>query len=76
MKLATLKQIGNSVGPIFDKTTLELVHADKDTVFEVKIEDGCIVYRPLSGTEMKKLVQKSRDKTNQKYAKLFQKLAK
>lgn len=43
-----LTRNGNSLAVILDKILLEMVGADKDTVFEVSVRGGAIVLRPVN----------------------------
>lgn len=77
-----LSKHGNSLAILLDKPILELLDADENTQFKIKIEAGKIILEPvcqesefLTISENKKL-QKKYEELMKKYDAVFKKLAK
>ncbi len=76
MKTAALRKIGNSQGIILDKTLLDLVGADSDSiVFQVKVNDGEISLRPLSRKDQKALIREASELVSNEQQPILKKLA-
>ena len=59
----TLQKIGNSQGLIIDKAILELLDAKKGTKFEIKLQNGGILLKPLLMEKIYKRVSKKHRKS-------------
>ncbi len=71
-----LSVIGNSLGIIIDRPILELLHSDRDTIFEVTTDGVQLVLKPVGQASRKERVRKSIDKVFKKHADTMSKLAK
>jgi len=76
MKTVALRKIGNSQGILLDKTLLDLAGAEPDSaVFEVKVNDGEILLKPLSRKQQKDLIRKASSEISKEQQPILKKLA-
>jgi len=73
-----LTKHGNSYALIIDKPLLQVLNISEHTILNLSIEDGALIIKPVQISEKKKKqsVKKIAEEMMEKYADVFEKLAK
>jgi len=71
-----LTRLGNSSALVVDKTLMELMGIDSDTLLKISVKDRRMIVEPLSEEERAERFKAAMKKTGTKNAELFRRLAK
>ena len=70
-----LTSIGDSSALILDRGMLELLKIGNDTPLEITTDGRRLIIEPVNGDDRSRKFQAAADKSHQKYAKTFKRLA-
>lgn len=75
MKIKHLTQVGNSSALVIEKPILDLLNIDEKTPLKVTTDGRRLIIEPLTEAEIEQRFGKALDKADQKYGRVFKRLA-
>ena len=70
-----LTKQGNDYVMIFDKPTLDMLHATPETAFEVNVENGSLVLTPVDDCQAEQKFEKAVAMVHERFGNAMKKLA-